>query len=168
MPLAQFAAYNSLRADRAQLCLAGTRQTVLKAIDEWALNLDPSQPPIFWLNGLAGIGKTTIAHTVATMVDEKDQLGGSFFFLRSDDQRKDARLVFPTLALQLSAVNPLVRKRLAEVLEDDPGCVNQSLVTQFDKLLLTPISAISLSKPLILVLDALDECQPNIFTAEIL
>ncbi|KAF5312216.1 hypothetical protein D9619_003683 [Psilocybe cf. subviscida] len=168
MNCAQYAPYNSLRADRAELCLQGTRQMVLMTTMGWAQDADPDRPPIFWLNGLAGIGKTTIAHTIASLLDEKNQLAGSFFFLRSDDYLKDARLVFPTLALQLSEVDPLIRTRLVEVLENDPGCVTRSLLTQFDKLILDPISAVSFSKPLILVLDALDECQPSSLAAEIL
>ncbi|KAF5314461.1 hypothetical protein D9619_011746 [Psilocybe cf. subviscida] len=164
---AQSAAYNSLRADRAEPCMGGTRQTVVKTIDGWALNSDFNRPPMFWLNGLAGIGKTTIAHTVATLMDEKHQLGGSFFFLHSDEYRKDARLVFPTLAVQLSEIDPIVKTRLAEVLENDPRCVNE-FATQFDKLILHPMSGVSLSKPLVIVLDALDECQPISSTTEIL
>ncbi|KAF5317932.1 hypothetical protein D9619_012219 [Psilocybe cf. subviscida] len=168
MDCAQYAPYNSLRADRADHCLQGTRRMVLTTIMGWAQDADPDRPPVFWLNGLAGIGKTTIAHTIASWLDEKNQLAGSFFFLRSDDHLKDARLVFPTLALQFSQIDPLVRTRLVEVLENDPSCVTRSLSIQFDKLILDPISAASFSKPLILVLDALDECQPTSFTAAIL
>ncbi|KAF5314382.1 hypothetical protein D9619_011791 [Psilocybe cf. subviscida] len=168
MPRAHNAPYDSVREDRAKSCLQGTRQLVLTAIMEWAHGADPSQPPIFWLDSLAGIGKTTIAHTIASRLDENQQLGGSFFFLRSDNLLKDANLVFPTLAFQLSEINPLVRKRLVEVLKNDPRCVNQSLATQFGKLILDPMSATPLSKPLILILDALDECQPSHDTTVIL
>ena len=42
-------------------CLRGTRETVLNEIESWAK--DFNQSPVFWLNGLVGTGKSTIAQT---------------------------------------------------------------------------------------------------------
>jgi len=47
-------------------CLKGTRETVLSEIESWAN--DFNQSPVFWLNGLAGTGKSTIAQTVSERV----------------------------------------------------------------------------------------------------
>ena len=47
-------------------CLKGTRETVLNEIEAWAK--DFKQSPIFWLNGLAGTGKSTIAQTVSERI----------------------------------------------------------------------------------------------------
>jgi hypothetical protein len=161
MPRAQYASYKTPRSGGARTCLKGTRINVLKTIDTWALYPECDHPSVFWLNGVAGIGKSTIAHTVASRLDALQQLGGSFVFLKTDDQLTDGNLVFPTLALQLSSFDPLFKSQLAQVLEDDPGCVTESPKVQFEKLIRQPLSAISISKPLILVLDALDECHPD-------
>ena len=40
-------------------CLKGTRESVLNEIESWTKDFDKS--PVFWLNGLAGTGKSTIA-----------------------------------------------------------------------------------------------------------
>ena len=44
-------------------CLRDTRETVLNEIELWIK--DFSKSPIFWLNGLAGTGKSTIAQTIS-------------------------------------------------------------------------------------------------------
>ena len=44
-------------------CLRGTRETVLNEIESWIGDFKKS--PVFWLNGLAGTGKSTIAQTVS-------------------------------------------------------------------------------------------------------
>ena len=41
------------------LCFEDTRAAIIDKIMKW-LN-DPGSPPIFWLHGLAGTGKSTIA-----------------------------------------------------------------------------------------------------------
>ena len=44
-------------------CLRGTREVVLDEIESWTTGFNKS--PVFWLNGLAGTGKSTIAQTIA-------------------------------------------------------------------------------------------------------
>ena len=52
----------------------------------------------FWLNGLAGTGKSTIAQTFAEMVANNGALGASFFCSRDYLDRKELKNTFPTLA----------------------------------------------------------------------
>jgi len=54
-------------------CLRGTRESVLNEIGLWIK--DFSKSPVFWLNGLAGTGKSTIAQTVAERVFADGHLG---------------------------------------------------------------------------------------------
>jgi len=62
---------------------------------------------VFWLNGLAGTGKSTIAQTFAetTFVDGK--LGASFFCLWDFENQSNLQMIFPTLAFQLAYQYPL-------------------------------------------------------------
>ncbi|KAF5316339.1 hypothetical protein D9619_006545 [Psilocybe cf. subviscida] len=160
--------HNYQWAGGANACMNGTRISILKTIREWARNPDPNQPPMFWLNGLAGIGKTTIAHTIASELDDNGLLGASFVFLRADDQLKDARLVFPTLAFQLAQFNSDFKTGLVEVLEHDPDCGSKRLDLQFVSLILRPFATAALPSPIVLILDALDECEPEELTSELL
>ena len=81
-------------------CLKGTRKEVLLQIDQWLRN-DGDQR-IFWLNGLAGTGKSTIAQTFAEISFADGKLGASFFCSRDFEDRSKLQAIFPTLAFQLA------------------------------------------------------------------
>jgi len=85
-------------------CLKGTREAVLDEIECWTR--DFSRQPIYWLNGLAGTGKSTIAQTIAERMFADGQLGGSFFCSRDFEGRRNLQLIFPTLAVQLARKYP--------------------------------------------------------------
>lgn len=79
-------------------------------IESWAK--DTGKPSIFWLNGLAGTGKTTIAQTVAERMFAGGCLGASFFRSRDFEDRSNLKLVFPTLVFQLAQQYPEFRSSL--------------------------------------------------------
>jgi gluconate kinase len=62
----------------------------LNEIKDWAEN--PDKSPVFWLNGLAGTGKSTIAQTIAERVFAEGQLGASFFCSRDVEDRSSLQL----------------------------------------------------------------------------
>lgn len=66
-------------------CLQGTRTELLQQIMEWAMSA--SQKSIFWLNGMAGTGKSTISRTVARSLKDRNHLGANFFFKRGEGDR---------------------------------------------------------------------------------
>lgn len=55
----------------------------------------------FWLNGMAGTGKSTVSRTVAQTFADRGQLGGSFFFKRGERDRENASLLFTTIVHEL-------------------------------------------------------------------
>ncbi|OBZ75610.1 hypothetical protein A0H81_05010 [Grifola frondosa] len=80
------AQYNSLHRTA---CLASTRSEILDRMGGWIServqisqsSIRRSCTEIFWLNGFAGTGKTTIAYTVADVCQRWNILGASFFLL---------------------------------------------------------------------------------------
>ena len=136
-------------------CLKGTRGTVLDTIELWAGDFD--QPPVYWLNGVAGSGKTTIARTVAARLFADGQLGASFFCSRDFEDRRDIQLVFPSLAVQLARKHPKFRSTLVRLLRSDPEIAHESLFNQMQKLIVQPIQESRVST--VIVVDALDECK---------
>jgi len=93
-----------------QGCLGGTREGVLRDIEDWFTS-DQGQC-VFWLNGLAGTGKSTIAQTFAN-----GKLGASFFCSRDFEDRSNLQMILPMLAFQLACQYPRFRKELLEVLK---------------------------------------------------
>ena len=93
-----------------QGCLRGTRKDVLQEIDRWLT--DERAQRVFWLNGLAGTGKSTIAQTFAETTFADGKLGASFFCSRDFVDRSNLQMIFPTLAFQLAYRYPPFRKEL--------------------------------------------------------
>jgi Holliday junction resolvasome RuvABC ATP-dependent DNA helicase subunit len=75
------AAYNSRdrELEHASACQEGTRENVLGEISAWSR---ATTYPVCWLEGPAGSGKSTIAHTIAKQCDGDHRLAFSFFFSR--------------------------------------------------------------------------------------
>jgi hypothetical protein len=81
-------------------CLPDTRVDLLQEMYNWADGLNGQC--IFWLNGLAGTGKSTIARTVARRHLEQERLGASLFFSRSGGDVSHALKFFSSVAVQLA------------------------------------------------------------------
>ena len=113
-------------------CLRGTRETVLSEIELWAEDFNGS--PVFWLNGLAGTGKSTIAQTVSERIFANGLLGGSFFCSRDFKDRSDLCFIFPTLAFQLAHKYPTFRSVLVPLLQSNPDVVHEPLYNQMREL----------------------------------
>ncbi|KAG9011296.1 hypothetical protein FRB93_003098 [Tulasnella sp. JGI-2019a] len=141
-------------------CLMGTRTAVLKEIRAWLADTSSDAPPFFELDGIAGIGKTTIAHTLAEEAARDGYLVASFFFSREGEaELSNPALVFPTLAYQLGNFSPSFLLHFGRAAEASLSAAYESLETQLHKLIVTPLQYVRASKPLLIVLDALDECQ---------
>jgi len=83
-----------------QGCLRGTRGDVLLQLEHWLKNRQDR--PIFWLSGLVGTGKSTIAQTFAEISFADGMLGASFFCSQDFEGRRNLQVIFPTLAFQLA------------------------------------------------------------------
>jgi hypothetical protein len=135
-------------------CLPGTREIILRDIMSWAKN--PRDQTVFWLNGLAGTGKSTIAQSFSDTVAGDGFLGASFFCSRDYLDRRELKNIFPTLAYQLACRYPHFRNRIIRIIKKDPTMAHTSLLSQFENLLANPLSGENISCTIII--DALDEC----------
>ncbi|TFK48679.1 hypothetical protein OE88DRAFT_488684 [Heliocybe sulcata] len=140
---------------RERTCLDGTREVLVNNLLEFATSTDRDLPPIGYLCDMAGVGKTTVSHTLANRLSEEELLGACFFFSRDDPKRSSLENVFTTLARQLANLLPAYRIALSKCLEKGiPHPENQ-----LEELLLKPLTISMPAKRLSLVLlDALDEC----------
>jgi len=141
-------------------CMPGTRTRVLSMFFEWAKD-DPMR--IFWLAGLAGTGKTSIAVTLCHMLQNEPDLvfGGAFFCSRiaNISELTDARCIIPTLATIFAEQTPVFAAALAAQLAVDSRAPLKPISVQVIQLLQKPLSSLSSSShPIIFLIDALDEC----------
>jgi len=135
-------------------CLKGTRGAVLTGIELWARD---GKSYVYWLNGLAGTGKSTIAKTIADRLFADGQLGASFFCSRDFEDRRNLHFIFPTLAAQLARKYTKFRSILVPLIQRDPGIAYESLCSQMEKLIVYPLNKSNIST--VIVIDALDECE---------
>jgi NACHT domain len=108
---------------------------------------------------MAGTGKSTIARTIAQEYYGK-RLGASFFFSRGVKDRSHAGKFFTTIAVQLARICAL-KQHICTVVDEHPDIAGQGQRYQWKHLILEPLSKLlanSCQSPLILVIDALDEC----------
>ncbi|GLA56262.1 hypothetical protein AnigIFM63604_006486 [Aspergillus niger] len=118
LPFAKGAFFGSFEDQHEDECLAGTRTELLQQVQDWGRSSDRH---IFWLNGMAGTGKSTIARTVARNFEEDGILGASFFFKRGEGDRGSAAKLFSTLSKQLAVHIPQMVPGVREALENDPA-----------------------------------------------
>ncbi|KIJ49058.1 hypothetical protein M422DRAFT_246866 [Sphaerobolus stellatus SS14] len=130
MPFAEGARYKSGKG-----CIQGTRVEVLDAITQWAFeeNLDSH---ICLLLGPAGAGKSAIAYSVARIFDDLGCLGSSFCFIH--DQH--------------------IKRALGHVLGATSLRKTDDLQDQFNHFIVKTVQECSMIGPILLVIDALDEC----------
>jgi hypothetical protein len=87
----------------------------LAELETWAL--DNAAQRVCWLNEMAGMGESRIAHTLSEMLDEKHFLGASFFCSRSVSQDvRNARLIIPTIAYKLFQSSPVLQSAINQAI----------------------------------------------------
>jgi hypothetical protein len=159
IPFAAQAAFNASGKDDEPLCLPNTRVDLLQQIRTWADGDDGRH--IFWLRGWAGTGKSTIARTIAREYYDKGCPGASFFFSRGGGDVSHTGKFAGSIAVQLAQRFPAYRDLIHTAISNNRGIVDKILEDQWKELILNPLSKLdfeSIQVPLILVVDALDEC----------
>ncbi|KAJ5703610.1 hypothetical protein N7493_011535 [Penicillium malachiteum] len=171
--IAEGAMFNSFQDRHRTQCLQGTQTNPLKQVQAWCEN--PRSKQIYWLAGMPGTGKSTIARTLASachdrapILDEECLrenivLAACFFFDKTEGNRRMTLRFFTTLCRGLTDCLPAVKPAVCETISNNPNIGNQSLSTQWQDLILNPLAKLDKQSlvplTLIMVIDALDECE---------
>jgi hypothetical protein len=140
------------------MCLTGTRQQLLADLFAWFDDAEPSRERVFWLNGLAGTGKTTVARTIATHAHKQGRLAAAFFFSRNIAASRSPSAILPTIAYQLADYQCPFRTAVCAAVNANRDVRDRGIATQAD-VLFSNLRGITVpDTPLLIVLDALDEC----------
>jgi hypothetical protein len=160
LPTAADAPFNTYQRRHDPTCLRDTRVDLLRDIHGWADGQD--ERCIFWLSGLAGTGKSTIARTVARRYLDQKRLGASFFFSRGGGDVGYAEKFVTTVAFQLANNIPDLKRKICDAISKRSDIATQSLRDQWQDLVLTPLSNLDgkdYQSTYVLIIDALDECE---------
>lgn len=159
LPFAKDAPFNSYERQNEPTCLSDTRVDLLRKIYDWVDGED--SPGIFWLSGLAGTGKSTIAQTVAAAYSKKGQLAASFFFSRAGGDVNHAGKFITSIAFQIANIIPGLKRKICDAIAKHNNIASLSLDDQWQELVLGPLSSLENTEgqsKYVLVVDALDEC----------
>ncbi|EXJ77535.1 hypothetical protein A1O3_09762 [Capronia epimyces CBS 606.96] len=160
LPIAADAPCNAYNRQHDPVCLPNTRKELRREIYDWADG--KTSRSIYWLHGMAGTGKSTIARTVAARCSKKEALGASFFFSRGSGDAGYAGKFVTSIAVQLANnVQPL-KQAICDAISAHSDIANRALAEQWRYLVQGPLSKLgdsSSRSQYILVIDALDECE---------
>ncbi|KAG8919391.1 hypothetical protein FRC01_001306, partial [Tulasnella sp. 417] len=140
------------------ICFPGTRLEILKRIDEWIRDIS-SPNPALWISGMAGRGKSTIASTVVHKWESRASC--AIFHFRRGQIALNSRVIC-ALARQLgNSIASEVREAVLGSVRDNEGLADpgRRLDQQFETFLVGPLAKVKdQTHPILIVLDALDEC----------
>ncbi|KAF5331511.1 hypothetical protein D9758_018596 [Tetrapyrgos nigripes] len=145
-------------------CIEGTRKEILDNIMNWAGDGSSTTMTGYWMCGMAGTGKSTIAQSVCLGLERKGLLGGEFFCSRQIEECHDYHKVIPTIAYQLASRNAKYQQALCDVLNEDLQLASKEPQYQVTKLLIDPWKRVvsrgeSPFLAPVIVIDALYECR---------
>ncbi|KAJ3575483.1 hypothetical protein NP233_g1068 [Leucocoprinus birnbaumii] len=158
----------------APSCFPGTREQYIEDITRWATiaSSDEQSPPIYWMKGPAGVGKSAVAQTSAERLLKQGQLGGAYFF--SINGREDHTCFFTTIAYQLATLLVNYRIALNNAIINDKTLVKKTMSSQFDALIAAPLRLSQESGEIqklqrkTIIIDGLDECKSKDAQCEII
>jgi hypothetical protein len=101
MPYAKGARY-----DTTKRCLPGTRREIIEEIMTWVNNDAEDTPRVFLLSGMAGLGKSAIAHSLVQLFDDSGRFGSSYCYDRSNQAERRPDNLFSTITRDLADLDP--------------------------------------------------------------
>ena len=140
--------------------MKGTRVDIIRQIQLWAES--PDSPNILLLTGSAGTGKSTITRTIAEELEKEGRLGCYIRFKRGRTNSSTiTNTVIRTIAYNLAKKNSIITEYILKAATSNEWSSLPSATILFQDFLHVPLcSAVEkgLSEPVVIVLDALDEC----------
>lgn len=138
-------------------CLPGTREELLDEISERMLDNPWDSAVILLVTAVAGSGKSALSHSVAKRCRESGVIPACFFFDRETTHRNDPRHLITSLRHHLASLDMALAEEIQSAIRMEPDLPTASITRQFQKLVSQPLHRCSVDKPIVWVIDALDE-----------
>ena len=146
--------------DTRKICLEGTRHEILDEITSWINNTEDNTSRVLWLHGEAGMGKSSIAHTIADRFKKLGRLGSCYCFDRNQMAEQRDKKIFTTIARDLADRDKQMRRELATAIHQDTSLKHTTdILQQWKELIMKPAKKFSetMAGPIVIMIDALDE-----------
>jgi hypothetical protein len=161
------------QGQRVQKLVEGTRKPLIDRLNAWArptsltsntTELENSSDQVFWLRDEAGTGKSVVAAHMAEQWQAQDMLLGRFFFNKNDRLASVLDKFCFSIAKDLSQLYPRSQRFILHAFEAHPQLDSLPFDLQWEYLIFEVVTAATMGteKPLILVIDALDECRTEL------
>lgn len=130
-----------------------------KAFQDWIDLSDPSAPPVFWLTGLPGTGKSTIASLVVECIQKVlGEESCQYHFFRHDDRGKRTfSYCLRSLVYQMAKFDPGLRSRIGNFCSDTGTNIASIKNGQLWEKLIENLVLTKDMEPRFWVLDGVDE-----------
>jgi hypothetical protein len=139
-------------------CMEETRKDILQRIHDWLGNF--AAPNVLYISGSPGAGKSAIASTLVSNLTKRRRRNSHFFFKRGHASLGDPTTLWRTVAFDLARFYPDVKNSLLEF-SKQAHPRDTDIILHFECMIMQPLLS-NLDKfsadPLVIVLDALDEC----------
>ncbi|KAJ3126448.1 POC1 centriolar protein A [Nowakowskiella sp. JEL0407] len=140
----------------------GTRLWLIEEVQTW-IEADSSR--VLWLNGGAGVGKSMMSYLISAKIPQ-EWFGAVFYCRHNDSKKNNAANVLKTIAFEISKRNDQYFDYLTNLQYDDEelqkngkgSILTAPISSIYKSLLVDGLNALSSSTPLVILIDALDEC----------
>ncbi|KAL2783175.1 hypothetical protein BJX66DRAFT_138218 [Aspergillus keveii] len=162
LPTVEDALFDSQANEHEPRCHPDTRIDLLREI--YNRVDDTNGKSVFYLQGMAGTGKSTISCTVAQHMVERPNrpLVATFFFKRGEGDHGNSSRVVTTLTSQLIAKEPVLAASVKRAIDANANhaITGRPMGEQFEQLILKPLESVKpgKSRTVVIIIDALDEC----------
>jgi hypothetical protein len=136
------------RDDRFQ----ASREKEIKVILDWIEGSDGMR--FFWINGAAGLGKSTLARRLLDQIKGEGILATFAYFSLSDIT--GPKELVRRMARELSSLHPGCRPTVARAISECSG-EHQTLDEYLTHFLVNPVDSLAYGGSIVIILDALDE-----------
>lgn len=142
-------------------CLPGTRTDIIQFITEWIVSPSEHSSNVLWLHGVVGSGKSALSMTIANTFQEMGRLGAHIFFGKGVAEKFGPSSVIRTLAYQLGSFDHRIGHAIESAIDCTPDILQSSSHRQFLDLLVKPLASLDMlafEGPIVIIVDALDQC----------
>ncbi|KAK5071415.1 hypothetical protein LTR70_010577 [Exophiala xenobiotica] len=140
----------------------------LEGSGEWFLNdvtlsawleSDSSSPQLLWCTGKPGSGKSVLTSYFVEQLQDKGVVLAFHFFRFGDQVKNNLATFMLSTALQLARAIPEFKRRLLRMQSDDVNVQKSAPRHLWQKLFHTALFKLSSTRPIFIILDALDEME---------